>query len=905
MFEKDLLKTTAFGNTPLLEELFEKYKKNPSLISSEWKELFNQIISIPTEPRVEPKPSLSDCRLHLLLEAYRRHGHLAASFNPLAEKKEEIPKELDPKLLGFSDTDLSMEFPSFNILEKPVATLKEILDKLQSIYCGKIGIEYKELANPELIKWIQERIEAAPLKKELSIEEKKMILSLLNKSELFEIFLHTKYTGQKRFSLEGAETIIPMIEAILDKGGQTGCEEVVLGMSHRGRLNVLSNILNKSYEEIFSEFEEGVVPESIEGGGDVKYHKGYYTELSKKGKNLKITLTPNPSHLESVNPVVEGEARAKLRQKKDLENKEKVIPILLHGDAAISGQGVVYETMQFSHLPCYETGGTIHIVINNQIGFTTKPEEGRSTLYCTDVAKTFGAPVFHVNAEDPEGSVFIADLAVEMRQRFHCDVFIDLNCYRKYGHNETDEPAYTQPITYQTIRTKKSIREIYRDQLIHEGILEEHLVSELDQKFKNDLNAALAMTRTKLESVNKPPPQKKEKFETKRKKETKTSVSLRQLQEVTEKFSRIPEKFSLHPKLAKLVEERRNMIFPSEKTLSPIDWGMAEYLAYGTLLWDGVHIRITGQDVCRGTFSHRHAIWVDQKKETVYYPLQHLKPNQGFFEVCNSPLSEFASLGFEYGYSIAYLDALVIWEAQFGDFANGAQVIIDQYIAPAEHKWDQKSGLVLFLPHGYEGQGPEHSSGRLERFLTLCGNDNLQVVYPSTPAQFFHLLRKQVLVPVLKPLIIFTPKALLRNRYCVSFLPDFTDGFFHKVLKDPEGKNGKKLIFCSGKIFYDLMQEREKRKNQEIIAIRIEQLYPFPEKEILEVVKQYKGWDECLWVQEEPKNMGAWHYIDPLLSALLEKEVVFCGRPASATTATGWHGIHYKEYEEIMHKIFS
>lgn len=941
----DFLLNGGFQNLDLIEENYAKYKQDPSSVDESWRELFIQIetpedktfkANLTTSPQHQPfnisqtydssNPSLipeelagrsvlyypkvelsnqgPDFRIHDLIEAYRTYGHLAALTNPITMKPLEEPAQLKLETYGFSKQDLAAHFPTHEFFEEATAPLLDIINLLKSTYCDKIGVEYMGIHSEELEKWLQQKIEHKRFRLDLTIEQKKMILEYLNKSELFESFIHMKYVGQKRFSLEGAETLIPMLAAIIDHGASNGVDEYVIGMSHRGRLNVLSNIFNKSYTDIFSEFEEGYIPASVEGSGDVKYHKGFYSEVKTiHGHSVSLTLTPNPSHLESVDSVVEGQVRARQFIRKDKEQK-KVFPLLIHGDAAISGQGVVYETMQFCNLEGYSTGGTLHLVINNQIGFTTIPKDARSTRYCTDIARIFGAPIFHVNAEDPEGCFYVAQLALELRQKFQCDVFIELMCYRKYGHNETDEPAFTQPLEYQVIRKKQPIREIYRDLLIHQGVVEKHIAEDLEAEFKEGLQKAI-----KAKKPDKDTSDKNEKSINPNEgifQHIQTGVPKEQLQEIGVRICHIPQKMIVHPKLAVLQKERLAMIKDSDHYRG-IDWGMAELLAYGTLLWNGTHVRLSGQDSCRGTFSHRHAVLMDQVKEEEYVPLNHLKADQGHFDVFNSSLSEFAVLGFEFGYSVASPEALVIWEAQFGDFCNGAQVIIDQYISTAEQKWLQKFRLTLFLPHGYEGQGPEHSSGRIERFLTLAGDNNMQIVTPTTPAQFFHLLRRQVLRPLLKPLIVFTPKGLLRHPACVSHLEEFTQGSFQEVLDDPNPpKRTTRLVLCSGRIFYDLIAEREKLAVENMTIIRVEQLYPLDVERLKAVISRSTGLRECLWVQEEPSNMGAWTFMRPILKELLPKEIElsYVGRTRSAATAVGSYAMHKKEHAAIMNSLF-
>jgi len=897
----------SLSNTDLSEEMYAKYLQDPSSIDPTWLRLFssldtNTATSTPTTPPTTPTTQpTADIRVYDLINAYRTYGHLIANTNPLLQPThpQSLPPQLKLETFNLKQADLQNSFPTYGLLTSATAPLSAISEKLQAIYCGTVGFEYMGLDRPELEQWLQDHLEHNASQNSISIDQKRMILQQLNTSELFEVFLHTKYVGQKRFSLEGAETLIPMLEAVLETGSQTGMQEFVIGMAHRGRLNVLSNILKKSHTDIFSEFDEGYIPDSFEGSGDVKYHKGYFSEvLSLNKKTLKVSLTPNPSHLESVDPVVEGLVKAKQLQI-DGHSQKSVVPILIHGDAALAGQGVVYETLQLYNLAGYNTGGTLHFVVNNQIGFTTVPEDSRSTRYCTDIAHTFGAPVFHVNAEDPEACVYITNLAVEIRQKFHCDVFIDLICYRKYGHNESDEPAYTQPLEYSIIKKKQGIRELYRDHLIRQNLLEKSLAESLEAEFKKSLQEA--QQNIKIKPVQAKEASKKSFQDLFAFIETGLPAAL--LSTIAERMSKIPADFKLHPKVESLVKGRLAMI----KDNKPIDWGMAETLAYGTLLWEGVNVRLAGQDCSRGTFSHRHGLWVDQSSEKSYFPLQHLKAEQGRFDLINSSLSEFAALGFEYGYSVASPESLTIWEAQFGDFANSAQIIIDQYIASAEQKWGQKSGLTLLLPHGYEGQGPEHSSARLERFLTLCGNDNMQIVNPTTPSQLFHLLRRQILADVLKPLIVFTPKGLLRHPACVSFVSDLTKGSFETIIPDPLTiSRPKKVIFCSGRIYYDLNAQRSKEKIDDTAIVRIEQLYPLDSERFQEVIKPYAACDVFYWVQEEPANMGAWSHVQPVLDELLpkDKQLFYIGRPGSASPAVGSHVLHKREYQMIMDALF-
>lgn len=873
----------SFSNLAYVEELFQRYQADPSSLEPSWKHFFEgwELAS-----SLVPAGASLDLKIYHLIEAYRVYGHLKAQINPLAPPPGDV-WELSLAHLGFQASDLSQNFPTCGFLPQPEAPLSEIIAALEKTYCGAIGVEYMGLRKPELESWLQKIIEpnfTLPFSKEDKLE----IFHQLNRAEFFETFLHTKYVGQKRFSLEGGETLIPMLAFALESGIGEGIHEIVIGMAHRGRLNVLANILNKSYETIFNEFEAHYIPDLTEGTGDVKYHKGFIGSLqTKKGEKIAITLSANPSHLEAVDPVVEGQARAK----QELKGASTVLPILIHGDASVAGQGVVYETLQLSKLNGYETGGTIHVVINNQIGFTTLPKDGRSTQYCTDIAFAFGAPVFHVNAEKPESCVYAMLLALKIRQKFHCDVFLDLYCYRKYGHNEGDEPAFTQPQEYKIIREKKSIREIYKESLIGEGILDSAIGEKLETEFRNLLQAALDKVTSKTPSTEAPV---KESFFT----PIATAVPAPVLLELAGDFCKVPEGFNIHPKIKKLAEERVAML-----QNNTIDWGMAEHLAYASLLADGVHVRISGQDCRRGTFSHRHAMWVDQTEENRrYFPLSHLKNKKALFDVFNSPLSEFAVLGFEFGYSLFYPNSLVIWEAQFGDFANGGQVIIDQFIACSEQKWGHRSGITLFLPHGYEGQGPEHSSARIERYLQLSGDDNWQIVNCTTPVQLFHVLRRQPMRKAQKPLVIFTPKAILRHPLCISPLQSFTEGTFEEFIDDPKNINQpKRVLFCSGKVYYDLVSER---KNDDIAIVRIEQLYPFHREKFQKLVEKYKSAQEFCFVQEEHSNMGAWNYLRPILNELTGKPIRYIGRGPSSSTAAGSYALHKKQYSEMMQEAF-
>ncbi len=880
--DKENFSYASLANLALIEELHALYLTDSTSLEPSWRAFFEGMHFASQGASQGESP---DLRVYHLIEAYRTYGHLRAHFNPLGIESKE-PEELSLEKLKFSTQELQTLFPTCGFLKEPEAPLQKILEALQQTYCGKIGIEYMGFGEPALEKWLQKRIEPN-FELGLHAQHKIEILHFLNKAELFESFLHTKYVGQKRFSLEGEETFIPLLAKMLEVGASSEVEEIVLGMAHRGRLNVLANIMNKSYAHIFHEFEDVYIPELTEEAGDVKYHKGFEGVLKTSEGSVKIVLAANPSHLESVDPVVEGQVRAK--QQKRQGDAKKVVPVLIHGDAAVAGQGVIYETLELCKLTGYATGGTIHIVINNQIGFTTLPKDSRSTRYCTDIAKTVGAPVFHVNAEDPEGCVAVAQIAIEMRQQFQCDVFIDLIGYRKYGHNEGDEPAFTQPMEYKVIREKKNVRELYRDKLIAEGVLTKEKAENLEEEFKKSLHDA-------LESIKQSPPSLTPSVKQEEKGPVHTAVPAEILQTLAKQICTPPQGFTVHPKIQRHLQERLAML------QGGIDWGMGEALCYGTLVDEGVHVRLSGQDSRRGTFSHRHAMWVDPQTAQKYFPLAHIKKDQGLFDVFNSPLSEFSVLGFEFGYTLSYPEALVIWEAQYGDFCNGAQIIIDQYISSSEQKWGQCSGLVLMLPHAYQGEGPEHSSARIERFLQLCGDDNMRIANCTTPAQLFHLLRRQAHAKIKKPLILFTPKSLLRHPQCVSVLSDFSTGSFQEILDDPLSiPEPRRLLFCSGKIFYDLLVEREKCGIKDIAFVRLEQLYPLNQQTLKAFVRNAQ---EYGWVQEEHKNMGAWSYIQPILHEVLGKPVRYFGRASSGSPAAGSHALHKKQQQVLMEEVF-
>lgn len=891
------------ANLNMLEKLYAMWLEDPQSVDPSFQNFFDGMQFAAKLPQVFPARQDSlDLRIFNLLNAYRTYGHLKANCDVTALQPKEHPGELALENFGLSKGDLDQLFPTSGLLEKQKAPLAEIIEVLEKTYCTSIGIEYMDLGSIEIENWIQSKIEPF-FPSGLTNEDRVEILKQLNRAEGFETFLHVKYVGQKRFSLEGAESFIPTLLAILERGGELGVSDVILGMAHRGRLNVLANVMGKSHGYIFEEFEDFYTPDLSESTGDVKYHMGFAgTYATKGGKKIQVILSANPSHLESVDPVVEGGARAIQEQKKSKQNQKDVVPILVHGDAALSGQGVVYETMGLKDLIGYGTKGTIHIVINNQIGFTTLPKDSRSTRYCTDIAKAFHAPVLHVNGEDPEACVTAAHLAIELRQQFGTDVFIDLMGYRKYGHNEGDEPTFTQPLLYQMIRSKKTVRKIYQDHLVETSVLSQNDADAIESRFKEDLTHILDEVKSKKTVDQNKVLLKRGKHLEEMLKPLETKVDANTLKGVGAKLGQVPEGVNVHPKVQRLLKERAHMLSQNESE-PVIDWGMGEMLAYATLATEGVHIRLSGQDVRRGTFSHRHALYVDQVTAGHYFPLSHLAQNQAPVDVFNSSLSECGVLGFEFGYSLMYPNSLVIWEGQYGDFANGAQVIIDQYIATSEMKWGHALNLTLLLPHGYEGSGPEHSSGRIERYLQLCADENLFVVNCSTPSQLFHALRRQALRPLKNPLIVFTPKALLRHPKCRSALKDFTEGRFEEILDDPNPpENPTRLLLCSGKIYYELVEMREEKKIPDAI-VRIEQLYPLHKEKLTKIQEKYSQVKEYIWVQEEHENMGAYSHLRPQLEALFGK-VRYVGRAPSASPAAGSHALHKLEKELLLQQLY-
>ena len=855
-------------------------------------------------------------RALMLIRSYRVRGHLAANLDPLKLVERQPHPELQPETYGFTPDDMDRLIYLDKVLGLETATIRQIIEILKRTYRSTIGIEFMHISVPEQKAWLQERIEGAD--KEITFTEmgKKAILAKLIEGESFEKFLDKKYTGTKRFGLDGGEAIIPALEQIIKRGGQLGVREMVLGMAHRGRLNVLANVMSKPYRAIFHEFKGGSAnPDDVEGSGDVKYHLGASSDREFDGNNIHLSLTANPSHLEIVDPVVLGKVRAKQDHIHD-KDRTKVLPLLLHGDAAFAGQGVVAECFGLSGLTGHRTGGSIHFIINNQIGFTTSPRFGRSSPYPSDVARMIEAPIFHVNGDDPEAVVHVAKVATEFRQKFHKPVVIDMFCYRRHGHNEGDEPAFTQPLMYKRIREHPLVTDIYGQRLVDEGLLQKGEVDEMRAQIMKHLDEEFELGNNfrpnkadwldgRWSGLERPEegPRKGQ-----------TAVNTDTLKKVGEKITKLPEHFNAHRTITRLFDRRAKMI----KEGKDIDWAMAESLALGTLVNEGFPVRLSGQDVERGTFSQRHAVLIDQQTEKKYRPVNHIGPNQAKMEVINSMLSEEAVLGFEYGYSLAEPMALVLWEAQFGDFANGAQVVIDQFLAAGERKWLRMSGLVMLLPHGYEGQGPEHSSARLERYLQLSAEDNWQVAYCTTPANYFHILRRQMHRKFRKPLILMTPKSLLRHKRVISNLEDFGPGTtFHRILWDgaevgqsediklvPDNEI-KRIVMCTGKVYYDLFEEREKRKINDIYLMRLEQLYPFPARALIQELGRFPQ-AEMFWCQEEPRNMGAWSFAESNIEWVLDhidakhKRPTYIGRTASAATATGLMSKHIAELNAFL-----
>ena len=903
-------------NSSQLESLYERWKADPSNVDEQWGAFFSGFelgcqqpprrggtaaaqngaspVAVPTGERFK------QAKVDALIGAYRRLGHQSAKVDPLNLRKRTVP-ELSLDYMGLSNADLDSDFDFLVGGRRELMKLREIVGLMEETYCGNVGIEYMHVEDFTIRRWLRDRIEAGRLRKDnLPNAEKKRVLTHLLEGELFEKFLHTRYVGQKRFSLEGGETIIPILDKIVEECPRHGVQQIVMGMAHRGRLNVLANILGKDYEFVFNEFAENYVPNSELGDGDVKYHLGYESVVKTSGgQQIGISLAPNPSHLEAVDPVVQGKARAWERKLNDTTERRKVLPIQLHGDASFVGQGVVAETLNLSQLPGYKTGGTIHIVINNQIGFTTSPIDGASTPYCTSVAKMLGVPIFHVNGDDPISAVATIQLAFEFRQQFQKDVVVDMFCYRRHGHNEGDEPRFTQPVMYSAIEDHPPISDIFFGHLVKFGDITPDEVRAFRAEFEEKLNSAL--TKSKVATKTIVPALRRSLACPELLEPVDTSVPLEKLEALGRAITREPDNFLLNPKIKRWLNSRREMI----EGKTPLDWSTAEAMAFASLLEGGMPVRLSGQDSRRGTFTQRHAVLYDAKTRERYTPLNSISEEQARFCVYNSPLSENAVLGFDFGYTLDFPDMLVLWEAQFGDFANGAQIIIDQYIVCSETKWGETSGIVLLLPHGYHGQGPEHSSARLERFLQACAEDNIQVTYPSTPASYFHLLRRQAIRKIKKPLVIMTPKGMLRDPRCTSPREQFTQGCFEEILPDvTAAKEATRVVFCSGKVYFDLVDHRAKNGITDTAIVRVEQLYPLHEKKLQAAAGAFQA-QKIIWCQEESANMGAWTFIEPKLRKLFGRDILYAGRDASASTATGATAIHDLEQRELINQAFS
>ncbi|MEM6735134.1 MAG: 2-oxoglutarate dehydrogenase E1 component [Bacteroidota bacterium] len=889
-----------------LDQLFRSYQKDSESIDESWKKFFDgfefaqekygspssngQMITTPKETAVRN-----------LIYNYRSWAHLVANTNPVRERRFHITK-LELKDFGLSEKDLDVSFEVGSEIGLGKAPLRQIIAKLKKVYSRHIGFEYSHVRDSEIHEWFKEKVESEGENIHPSREERHRILSKLNEAVVFENFLHTKFLGQKRFSLEGGENMIPALDMVINKAAELDAEEVMIGMAHRGRLNVLANIMGKTYEEIFSEFEGNQEVDLTMGDGDVKYHLGYSSFLdTNAGKKMYVKLAPNPSHLEAVDPVVLGYTRAQIDDEYH-GDMSKAIPILIHGDAAVAGQGIVYECVQMSLLEGYKTGGTIHFVINNQVGFTTDFQDARSSIYCTDLAKIIDAPILHVNGDDAEAVFFSAKLAVEYRQKFNKDIFIDMLCYRRHGHNESDEPKFTQPKLYNAIAKHPNPREIYVKLLKERGDLDESEVKKIDKDFKDRLQKRL--NQIKENPLPYIPQKIEEEWNHLRRstgkdfdKSPNTSISEEAIEKIAHAITTIPNGFKPLRQIDKLLKDRKASFFEKKE----LSWADAELLAYGSLLAEGKIVRMSGQDVKRGTFSHRHAYLFDSNSNEPYCGLNHIQEDQQPLRMYNSLLSEYGILGFEYGYAMATPNALVVWEAQFGDFANGAQIMIDQFITSAESKWQRMNGLVMLLPHGYEGQGPEHSSARMERFLQMCANENIIVANLTTSANIFHLMRRQINWEFRKPAIVFSPKSLLRHPGVVSPMKAFTSGRFQEVIGDTYviNKNVKKVLFCSGKVYFDLLEEQKKKKSKDIAIVRVEQIYPWPEKQIEAILKKYHN-PKLLWVQEEPRNMGACSFVKTSID--LNFEVV--ARKVSASPATGFAKIHKEEQRELVTRAF-
>ncbi len=901
--------TNLAANADYIEQMYERYRKDPGALDGQWRAFFagfelgsegEAVMS--GDGKAVDAPELENKGAYALANAYRSMGHLAANLAPLSYSR---PPQLllEMSEYGFSEEDLDRQVGSGGFLGPTDGTLRDLIEKLRATYCQTLGIEYMDIPFKSQRDWLQNQMEPILNRPKFSKSQCRDILSQLLASEGLEQFLHTRYLGHKRFSIEGGEALIPLMSSLVETGAALEVGEIVMGMAHRGRLNMLAHLMHKPYEMIFGEFEGTPPDENAEGSGDVKYHMGFsHDYVTQQGRRVHLALSPNPSHLELVNPVIEGIVFAKQKHLKDIQCGQ-VVPVLIHGDASFTGQGIVPETISLSQLPGYDTGGTIHIIVNNQIGFTALPHQTRFTSYPSDVAKIIQAPIFHVNGDDPEAVVHTAQMAMAFRQAVKSDVIIDLWCYRKYGHNESDDPAFTQPLRYQEIAKHPTVSTLYTQHLLDHNLITQDEVDQMRAEIRQRLEEAYDAAHQR--SVREHMPSLGGVWSgLKRAGEdwsAETVVNKKTLTEIVKKATRVPEAFSAYRKLERLLDARVEMV----KGKIPMDWGCAEMLAFGSLLLEGTSVRLSGQDSQRGTFSHRHAVWHDVKTGQVYFPLANLAEEQGDFTVLNSMLSELAVLGFEYGISSADPWGLTLWEAQFGDFSNMAQPIIDQFISSAESKWQRMCGLVLLLPHGFEGQGPEHSSARLERHLALCAENNMQVGCLTTPAQYFHALRRQMHRDFRKPLILMMPKSLLRHKHSTSQVEELSTGGFHTVIDDPAepAPDGvRRLLFCTGKVFFDLMEGRDERKLGSVALIRIEQLNPFPTEEVVEVLNRYDRAEEVFWVQEEPQNMGAWDFTEPKIrQALSDKKVVgYIGRRSTASTAVGIQQVHQAEQKEIV-----
>ncbi len=903
-------------NIAFLEDVYEQYQTDPNSVSTEWQQYFANLAtssasttgaSSTSGTGLDAVAATKQGSVSRLISTYRAMGHKRATIDPIGEMEPQDAKELELEYHGLSDADLDTVFDTGPLRAPDRLPLRDIVAILKHSYCGPIGYEYGHMASAAQRRWLRTSLEQPIGHQPFSKEQRIHILNRVTAAEGMERYLHNKYVGQKRFSLEGGESLIPMLDHIIQQGGAEGIKEFVIGMAHRGRLNVLVNTLGKTPRNLFSEFEGKHDVNELAASGDVKYHQGFSSDIQTKGGTVHLSLAFNPSHLEIVSPVVEGSVRAR-QERRDDSMGSTVLPISIHGDAAFAGQGVVMETFQMSGCRGYHTGGTVHIVINNQIGFTTShPDDTRSTPYCTEIAKMVGAPIFHVNGDDPEAVVFATKLALEFRQKFRKDVVIDLVCYRRHGHNESDEPSVTQPVMYKNIKALPTTRRIYAQRLIDEGVITADDEKKMNAEYRASMVAGERVVPEFVDvqqgdhTVDWSPY-----FNIKWDQPVKTSFNAKRLDFLAERLLDIPSDFELHARTKKIMQDRQKM----KDGEMALDWGMAENLAYATLLDENFAVRLSGQDCGRGTFFHRHATLHNTLNRDVHIPLRNIKDKQPDFQVINSLLSEEAVLAFEYGYACSDPKTMVIWEAQFGDFANGAQVVLDQFISSGEAKWGRLSGLTMFLPHGYEGQGPEHSSARLERYLQLCAQHNMQVCYPSTPAQMFHMIRRQMLRPYRKPLIVMTPKSLLRHKLSTSSLEDLHSGEFQTVIPEIDkltNKNVKRVVFCTGKVYFDLLEQRREDKIKDIAICRVEQLYPFPRESVINELKRYPNADEVVWCQEEPKNQGAWYQIMHHFKACIEDKhtMLYAGRDASASPAAGYLAVHREQQATLVKAALS